>query len=55
MTILVELEKRKEDLSKPTADDPVLVQLREDAQQSTKQLAEYSTHGRRRLNLGADQ
>jgi WD40 repeat protein len=35
---LVKLEKRKEALSKPTPDDPALVQLREDAKQSNLQL-----------------
>lgn len=37
-TVLVALEKRKEELSNPTADDPALVQLRDDVKQSTKQL-----------------
>lgn len=37
--MLVGLEKQKERLSKPTADDPALVELRQDAQQSAKQLA----------------
>lgn len=37
-TMLVAMEKRKEELSKPTPDDSTLVQLREDAKQSTKQL-----------------
>ena len=36
--MLVTLEKRKEELSKPTPDDSRLVQLRDDAKQSTKQL-----------------
>ncbi len=36
--MLVSLEKRKAELSQPTPDDPMLVQLREDAKQSTKQL-----------------
>ncbi|MGI9471797.1 MAG: DUF1553 domain-containing protein, partial [Rubripirellula sp.] len=35
---LVSLEKRKTDLTKPTPDDPALVQLRDDAKQSTSQL-----------------
>ena len=35
---LVALEKRKAELSKPTAVDPQLVQLRNDAKQSTQQL-----------------
>ncbi len=35
---LVALEKRKAELSKPTVDDPQLVQLRNDAKQSTQQL-----------------
>jgi hypothetical protein len=37
-SVLVSLEKRKAELSEPTPDDPILVQLREDAKQSTKQL-----------------
>ncbi|MEE2936743.1 MAG: DUF1549 domain-containing protein [Planctomycetota bacterium] len=36
---LVALEKRKQQFSTPTPDDPALVQLREDAKQSTNQLA----------------
>ncbi len=35
---LVALEKRKVELSQPTMDDPPLVQLRDDAKQSTQQL-----------------
>ena len=35
---LVALEKRKVELSQPTVDDPPLVQLRDDAKQSTQQL-----------------
>ena len=35
---VVALEKRKQQLSMPTPDDPELVQLREDAKQSTSQL-----------------
>jgi hypothetical protein len=35
---LVALEKRKVELSQPTVDDPSLVQLRDDAKQSTQQL-----------------
>ena len=35
---LVALEKRKVELSQPTVDDPQLVQLRDDAKQSTQQL-----------------
>ncbi len=36
--VLVSLEKRKEQFSKPTTDDPQLVQLREDVNQSVKQM-----------------
>ena len=36
--ILVALENRKKELSEPTKDDPVLVQLREDTKQSSAQL-----------------
>ncbi|MDG2221479.1 MAG: DUF1549 domain-containing protein [Rubripirellula sp.] len=36
---LVALEKRKQQFSTPTPDDPALVQLREDTKQSTNQLA----------------
>ncbi|MGI9468738.1 MAG: DUF1549 domain-containing protein [Rubripirellula sp.] len=35
---LVALEKRKVELSQPTVDDPQLVQIRDDAKQSTQQL-----------------
>ncbi len=35
---LVALEKRKVELSQPTVDDPQLIQLRDDAKQSTQQL-----------------
>lgn len=37
-TMLVKLEARKAELSKPTPDDPQLVQLREDTKHSTEQL-----------------
>lgn len=37
--VLVRLEQRKKQLSEPTPDDPFLVQLRVDVEQSTKQLA----------------
>ena len=36
--VLVSLEERKKELSEPTADDPLLVQLRDDVIQSTRQL-----------------
>ena len=36
--MLVALEKRKVELSQPTADDPQLIQIRNDAKQSTQQL-----------------
>jgi WD40 repeat protein len=38
-TMLATLEQRKAELSNPTPDDPLLVQLRQDARQSTQQLA----------------
>ncbi len=36
---LVALQKRQEQLSKPTPEDPQLVRLRDDVKQSTTQLA----------------
>jgi Protein of unknown function (DUF1549)/Protein of unknown function (DUF1553) len=38
-TMLVQLEQRKEFLSKPTEDTPAMIELRQDAAQSTTQLA----------------